>query len=100
MSVHHPRAGQRAPERPDWAHGLLWDPPRAEGAWKGVPSPVDGAPWVWASRSQAPALLLVFLRCQRASLSPDQPKPMERERLEELEAGDDNPNQHNKAINF
>lgn len=100
VSVHHPRAGQRPAERPDWAHGLLWDPLRVKGGWERAPPLVDRAPLVWASKSQAPALLLVFLRCQRASLRPDQLKPMEGERLGELQTGDTNPNQHNKAINF
>lgn len=89
------------PERPGWARGLLWDPARAQGGWERAPLPLLAQLPGCRPLGVRPLLCcLFFLRCLRASLSPDQPKPMERERLGGLEAGDAHPNRHNKAINF
>lgn len=87
-SVHHPSAGQRPAGKARLAPGPGLTASSGthqgqRGAGRG-PLPLAGrAPSVLASGSRAPALPLVFLRCREASLSPHEPKPMERERLGE-----------------
>ena len=97
--VHRPRAGRKGQAGPAASSGTQQG---RRGAGRAPPPHLLLAQLPGCRPLGVRPLLccLFFLRCLRASLSPDQPKPMERERLGELEAGDAHPNRHNKAINF